>query len=894
MLTSTTNDISQLLQGRAAGVAVNSDGQPGASPSVRIRGFSTFGASQPFYVVDGVPVGNSIRDFSPNDIASIQVLKDASAGAIYGAEAANGVIIITTRQGKKNSPMKIEYNGYWIATESGIFIYNLKTGHSTNLQKQYNDPHSISDNAVYCFVKDKEGIIWAGTYFGGINYYPKQNTSFKKFFPMPGENSLSGNVVREIHQDQQGNIWVGTEDAGLNKFDTATRIFTHFKPRGDKKSIASTNIHGLFIDGEQLWLGTFENGLDVLNIKSGKVQRHYSMGTGEHDLKSNFIYHISKLSNGDIVLGTTRGAYSYSKKSDHFSPLPGMPVNNWYTYILHDQQGMVWASTYGNGINFYNPSTKQSGNFRYDKGNNNSLSSDRVNTIFEDSRQQLWFATESGLCKFDRGNGKFKRFTTRHGFPSDFILSVLEDAKNNLWISTSRGLVCFNPVTEKSVVYTRANGLLSDQFNFNSSYRDAAGQMYFGSVKGLIRFHPEEFLKDAFVPPVYITGFQLFNKELSIAKEGSPLEKSITHTNNIVLQHNQSTFSIDFASLSFIAPEMSEYAYKMEGLDKDWIYLKTNRKVYFTELSPGTYTFKVKASNSSGAWNGQETTLTIEVLPPWWQTGWAYFGYVVAGLALIYYLIRSYHKKTEEKNRRKMEYMEIAKEKEIFKAKIEFFTNVAHEIKTPLTLIKGPLEKVIRVTGEVNGIKDSLKIMERNTNRLIDLSNQLLDFRQTEIRGFSLNFVQADISELLEETFLNFKPLAEQKNLVFQLNIPLIKLWAFIDVEAFTKILTNLFSNAVKYAGNKVYVYLHAADKDGFFTIEIRNDGYLVPMEMKDKIFEPFYRLKETEKQKGTGIGLALSRSLAELHNGKLDLLEPMDGLNVFCLSIPVKHETSI
>jgi signal transduction histidine kinase len=314
--------------------------------------------------------------------------------------------------------------------------------------------------------------------------------------------------------------------------------------------------------------------------------------------------------------------------------------------------------------------------------------------------------------------------------------------------------------------------------------------------------------------------------------------------------------------------------------------------VYFTELSPGTYIFKIKASNSSGVWNKKETSLTIQILPPWWAGSWAYAVYMLAATGIIYYFFRSYHQRTEEKNRQKIESLERAKEKEIFQAKIEFFTNVAHEIRTPLTLIKGPLEKVIRHTTEVPQIKDSLRIMDRNTNRLIDLSNQLLDFRQTEIQGFSLSCVKADITELLEDTFLNFKPLAEQKNLHFNIDIPPTKLFAWIDVEAFTKILTNLFSNAVKYADSKVFVCLlpqHADDK--FFTIEIKNDGYLVPYEMKEKIFEPFFRLKETDKQKGTGIGLALSRSLAQLHKGVLDVKPSENSLNVFYLTMPVNQE---
>ena len=295
--------------------------------------------------------------------------------------------------------------------------------------------------------------------------------------------------------------------------------------------------------------------------------------------------------------------------------------------------------------------------------------------------------------------------------------------------------------------------------------------MYFGSVKGMICFQPDEFIKNSFVPPVYITGFQVDNKDLTIGKKGSILQRSITYTDRIVLNDNQSTFSIDFASLSYTAPEMAEYAYKMDGLDRDWTYLKTNRKAYFTELSPGSYTFRVKASNSSERWSDQEAMLTIVILPPWWGSPWAYGLYILAALLLIWLLIRNYHNGVEERNRRKIEHLEIAKEKEIFNAKIEFFTNVAHEIRTPLTLIKGPLEKVMRKAGAITEINDNLRIMERNTNRLIDLTNQLLDFRQTEIRGFSLNFVKANISELLEDTYQSFRPLAEKGNLRFRLDL---------------------------------------------------------------------------------------------------------------------------
>ncbi len=780
----------------------------------------------------------------------------------------------------------------WIATESGIFIYNLKTGNAVNLHKEYNNPYSISDNAVYTFCKDKEGGIWAGTYFGGINYFPKHNLSFNKHFPENGKNSLSGNVVREIHQDAGGNLWIGTEDAGLNKFNPATDIFTSFQPTGAKESISYTNIHGLLATGNELWIGTFEHGLDVMNIETGKVIRHYSKGADSNALKSNFIYCIYQSNAGEIMMGTTIGAYQYNRTTNNFSQLPGLPLYNWYSSILKDDNGIIWAATYGNGVNYYNTNTKKKGNFKYEAQNKNSLSSDRVNSLFMDSYKNLWLATEGGLCRFDSKTNSFKRFTTQNGFPTNFTLSLLEDEKNNLWVSTSKGLVCFNPATEKVNIYTKANGLLNDQFNFSSAYKDTKGQMYFGSVKGFISFNPGEIIQTGFSSVVHITGFQVNNKELSIAEKNSPLQKSITYTDKVSLTHNQSTFSIDFASLSYTAPEMSEYAYKMEGLDKDWIFLKANRKVYFTDLSPGIYTFKVKTANSNGLWNGPESILTIEILPPWWASRWTYGLYSFLVLLITLLAIRIYHQRIKEKNKRKIEHLEVEKEKELYEAKMDFFTNVAHEIRTPLTLIKGPLEKVIKKAGDVPEIKDSLRIMEKNTSRLVDLTNQLLDFRQTEIKGFSLNFVKANITELVEDTYLSFKPLAEQKNITLTIQAPPSSLYAFVDIEAFNKILTNLFSNAVKYAANKVEIkLLPVKEEDKTFTIEVRNDGYIIPYEMKEKIFEPFFRLKETEKQKGTGIGLALSRSLAQLQKGVLDLKAPENNMNVFFITMPLHHD---
>lgn len=785
--------------------------------------------------------------------------------------------------------VQTDSNECWIATESGIYIYNLTSGSSVNLHKEYHNPYSISDNAVYAFCKDKEGGIWATTYFGGINYYPKQPVIFKKHFPDKEKNSISGNVVREVQEDKNGNLWIGTEDAGLNKLNPATGLFKNFMPTGNAADISYTNIHGILAAGNELWIGTFEHGLDVMDLNTEKIIRHYAKGPDSNALKSNFIYCLHQSPQNEIMIGTTIGAYTYNRQKNNFSQIPGLPLHVWYSALLKNKKGIIWAATYGNGVYYYNSVSGQNFNFRYNAQSKSTISSDRINDLFEDSNQNIWFATEDGLCKFLPQSNSFKRYTTANGLPANFILSLTEDDNKLLWVSTSKGLASFNPATEKITVYTKANGLLNDQFNFSAAYKDSHGTMYFGSVKGLISFHPDKISTSQFSPPVYITGFQVNNKELDIDKEGSPLKKSVSLTDKIVLNYTQSTFSIDFASLSYTAPEMSEYAYKMQGLSNEWTFLKTNRKVYFTNLTPGTYTFKVKAAASNGNWDTKEASIIIQILPPWWASTWAYLLYSLAAMLLTFFIIRFYHLRIKEKNRLKIEHLENVKEKELYEAKMQFFTNVAHEIKTPLTLIKGPLENVIKKAGETPEIKSSLRIMEKNTERLVDLTNQLLDFRQTEINGFSLNFTRENIIEITEDIFTSFKPVAEKKAIDFSMQLPQQELFAFIDVDAFNKIITNLLSNAIKYAGAKAAItILPAAAGDKTFTIEVKNDGYLIPEEMKEKIFEPFFRLKETEKQKGTGIGLALSRSLTQLHKGLLGLKNTENGMNVFYITIPL------
>jgi len=778
---------------------------------------------------------------------------------------------------------------YWFATESGIIVYDMQTNIHSFLIREKDDPWSLADNAVYTFCKDQEGAIWIGTFFGGINYYSKTNTFFEKFFPKDTPNSISGYAVREIVEDKYGKIWVGTEDGGLNQFDPETTQFTNFKPGPNINAIAHSNIHGLLATGDTLWIGTFEHGLDLLDIGSGNVFKHYNADDKSGSLGNNFIFNILKTRSGHIFFATGRGLYVYDPILKSFSRSTSVPNYIFYTTLFEDKDGTIWVGTWRDGLFYFNPSTKKKGRLMHDPTNLNSISSNRVNRIFQDSKNHIWIATEGGLCKFNKKNADFTRFDGQKGLPSNLILSMMEDDSGIIWISTSKGLVRLDPENDAVKVFTRANGLLSDQFNYNSSYKDTFGNLYFGSVKGLIRFNPKNYQEADYQAPVYITGFQVHNQELRIGTENSPLRSSIIFTEKLNLKYNQSTFSIDFAALSFTSPTMTEYAYKMEGLDKEWIRLKTNRKVYFTNIAPGKYTFLVNVVDSKGEFKGKETKLYIEISPPFWASTSAYLFYLALAIAITYYILKSYDRKIKERNTRRLDTIKHQREKTLYQAKIDFFTLVVHEIRTPLTLIKAPLEKVIQTINATPAVKRNLDLIERNTERLITLSGQLLDFRKVEASGFSLSFKKVDVTALLAETYGGFRLSAEKKKVQLSLHMLQEHIYADMDSEAFVKIITNLMDNAIKYCQSFVSVYLECNNLAVPAQIQIKvvNDGPLIPAEMKEKIFEPFYRMKEGIHKQGTGIGLALARSMAELLNGSLKLELTENNLNTFILIIP-------
>ena len=776
-------------------------------------------------------------------------------------------------------------NKLWIGSESGMYIIDEKTGNYKHLQKNYNNVYSLSDNAIYCIFADDENGVWVGTYFGGINYFPKQYTPIQKFFPKTEDNSISGNAVREIKKDYLGNLWIGTEDAGLNKYNLKTGIFKKY----NTETLSHYNIHGLLCRGKELWVGTFEHGLDVLDITTGKVVKHFDSKTKNSGLQSDFILYIYEDKDENVYVLTSNGLYLYDEANNSFKIFESFPESHHYTYFLEDSSKKKWAGTYWDGLFFYNPINHKRGIFKHDKNDNNSISSNIINGIFEDSENNIWVTTENGLNLYQPETNNFKRFTVKDGLPSNVTYSILEDSLGNLWISTSKGMVKFNSKSGEIIVFTKANGLLSDQFNYNSSFKDLDGTMYFGSVNGLVKFHPDSFIKNDYHPKVLLTNLKINNKNVSVNSKNSPSQKSITFSDDIILKNDQSTFSIEFASLGYTTPELTEYWYKLEGLNNDWLALGKNHEVNFTELGAGEYILKVKSKNSYGVWSKESKSLKIKILPYFLFSNIAKLIYTIVIISLFLFVFNYYHKYNRNKNNQKIKHLNNQKEKEIYKAKIDFFTNIAHEIRTPLTLIKSPLEKLMRVNVDPAEIEKNLAIMDKNTSRLINLCDQLLDFKKAEIENVKLNYVETDIKALIYETHLRFTPSIEKKDINFTIHTDEIELIAFIDKEIIQKILSNLFSNGIKYSAKNVNVLL--INKKEYFEIIVENDGKIIPDNLKDKIFEPFFRIPESEEKQGTGIGLTLAHSLVELHNGRLFVDKEAKNINRFILKIPVHQD---
>lgn len=777
-----------------------------------------------------------------------------------------------------------------VGTEGGLCLYNEITKQSTYYVHQATNLRSISDNAIYSLYRDREQGLWIGTYFDGINYLPYQFSPFTQYYPQQDALSIKGERIREICQDHTGRLWIGSEDNGLLCFDPHANKMINFPLRRSGVAPTSNNIHGLVCDESFLWIGYYNGGLDQYNLSTGEIT-HLSLSQLLGYKVNEDIFSLYRSPDDRILwIGTVRGVYTYHIDTKILTPVKELgPI---FVYdIRQDSKRNYWIATMNSGAIRYNPESKKASYYVYHDEDDHSISSNKILSICMTSTGNIWFTTEGGgICKYNEKANNFTRFTEQNGLPNNVVYKITEDIDKNLWFGTNKGLVRMNPSTGNIQVYMNGDGLISNQFNYKSGFMDKNGVLYLGTVKGMIAFNPRTFIENNYKPSVALTSFSIFNKEVKPG-ESSPLYQSINTTEVITLNYSQSTISFEFVTLSFAASEQNKYAYKMDGIDKDWIFLERSNRVSYSNLPPGNYTFRVKGANSYGIWSDSEKSVEIRIRPPFYLSHVAYLFYFLILVISSYGVYVLLKKKLMKKHKQQIQEIEQEKEKESVKAKIDFFTNITHEIRTPLTLISSPLEYLLENESLGADTRDNLLIMQQNTNRLLLLSNQLLDFQRVENLGFQLCFSNTDISQLVTDTYRRYQSAFEEKSLKSSLILPSETIYAKVDVEALVKVISNLLSNALKFADTVVNIELRNLPETETFTILVENDGELVGNLLKNKIFEPFYQIKndsKTSMSNGSGLGLSLSKRLAELHDGALLYEISENNRNCFILDLPL------
>lgn len=767
-----------------------------------------------------------------------------------------------------------------VGSDDGLLLFNTITGEHHLFTENETNPYSLSNRFVYPIVKDREGGIWIGTYYGGINYISPNTGQFESFAYSRFSNSVNGNVIGNFCEDPYGHIWIASDDGGLNCYSPKDRNFTHYLPDKNKNSLSYHNVHALCMDGNNLWIGTYTGGVNVLNIPTGTFKTYSSSQSNPNTLDGSSSYAIYKDREGRIWIASMSGINLYNREEDHFIRVKDLGVLT--IDIDQDTKGNIWFSTQGKGLFKYDPVKQIWKNYKYSH-TQGALINDQVNCTLIDNNGQMWIGTMNGLCKYHAEADTFEPVQLH--IPSLNICSILED-QHILWLTTTKGLVRYVP-GEGCQVFTKSDGLQSDQFLPNAGLKTSDGKIYIGSVNGFNAFYPYQIKTNQVLPPVIITGLEIYNKEIQVGEKILPT--ALHQTKELELSYKDNVFSLLYASLSYCTPSKNQYAYKLEGFDKDWNYVGSQNKATYTNLPAGTYTFKVKATNNDGVWNETGTSLKITIHPPfYWCTASKLLYFVLICIAFGFF-IRFIIKRTEKKHTAEINKLNANKEKEVHEAKIKFFTMIAHEIRTPVSLIIGPLEKIMKSPVSLpSTVRDDLNIIDRNSQRLLFLVNQLLDFRKVEQEGMKMRFASQNIYQLLKAVCERFEPFIAQHGARLTVEYPDAGFTAIVDSEAVTKLVSNLLTNASKYTKDEVILTCITQPEQHTFTIRVTDNGIGISKEEQKKIFHPFYQAMDNKP--GTGIGLSIVKSIVESHNGCIEVESEVNKGSSFIVTLPVEQ----
>jgi signal transduction histidine kinase/ligand-binding sensor domain-containing protein/DNA-binding response OmpR family regulator len=827
----------------------------------------------------------------------------------------------------------IDDKNLWIIATNGLFNFNRETK-EINFVKHGNSPKF--GTKLNFILRNKDGNLWIGG--DGLFFYDNKNKKFEKFINIPDDpKSISGNIITCGYRDTQDNLWFGTFSRGINVIYKKTKHFAEYPELTERLESISKNINSIYKNKEGLlFIGTWDKGLLIADNKNQIVNSDAAF-SGLNHLKDKIVRTITGDSKGNVWIGSedcilTRFNTRSKQTKIYQIEDPVMDIPQ-ITKILIDSQNRFWVGTsfslflfdpttesftsHINTINVLDMEEDDNGNIwcaGYDiglcrinkdnsvsyfktNGENQNLPDDKNVTVFKDSRSRMWVGTEfNGLFLHNPDSNKFEHFTVKDGLPSNDICSIQEDYKGRLWIGTNNGLSRFNYSLKDFTNYFRSDGMNADEFHYNSNFTDKSGVLYFGCTNGLVIFEPDNIRGNYLTYPVKLEGIAVNNGTVTEDIKGIPIGEALRMNRPFKLKYNQNTINFKYTTLNYSFAKKSNFAYQLVGLDDDFNYVKDQRQITYTNLNPGKYIFRVIASNNDNIWDRKGTEVMFTIKNPPWLTWWAYTIYGIL-LLLILYAYR-YRVRYEEKMKTavKLERIEKNQQKELTQMKLRFFTNISHEFKTPLTLIIGPLEQIIADLHGNSGLKTKLANISANSKRLLELINQLIDFRKIEQDVLPLKKTRNNLIETTQKIMTSFNPIAIRNEIVFTLNSDFESIAFNYDSDKIEKILNNILSNAFKYTsqgGNISIRIWHSEETNVCITISDTGSG--IEQAKVAKLFERFNsNIKPSDnnfEMQSSGIGLAYSKKLVELHSGSLKMeSRPGKGTNV-TIELPYDRE---
>jgi signal transduction histidine kinase/ligand-binding sensor domain-containing protein/AraC-like DNA-binding protein/ActR/RegA family two-component response regulator len=779
-----------------------------------------------------------------------------------------------------------DQQGYIWASSDGKGIFRIDPiSHEVLNYRHDGDEGSILHNKTALVYVDTQNNLWAFFSNYGFNV---SNLNYDGFFRTYTSNSkksnrLSGDIVTSFAEDQKGNIWIGTDGDGLNYFDVANQKFEHFfSEPSDPNSLSSNVVISLYIDTDQkLWIGTYQGGLNCFDPVTRRFKSFKHDETDSGSISGNEVTSILEDDDGNlVVLTNTNGLNIMDKKTGFFRHL-NRDINdnkklshNGGTTLFKDHKGNIWIGTYY-GLNRMDAKTKDVYKYFHDPNDHTSISSFSIDYIFEDSRKRIWVGTNNGLNLLEEQSGKFRRFSTKDGLPDNQINSIIEDDYGFLWVGTNKGLSKINLHTFEMKNYGENYNLPGHVLVPRSVLKSTNGKLYFGGNRGFTSFDPlqKNFILD--LPPIYFTDFRIFDQSVqpheSINKRVI-LHNDISNTRSVTLENIHKSFSITFSSLDFAKIVKPEYYYILEGFDDQWRKIESQtRTLNYTNLDAGTYELKVKMITTEGVNTDAMIGMEIVILPPWWKTWWAYLLYVLVFFGVLWSIIMVALNRLKLSHNLMLEKNQKEREIEIGRIKDNFYTNITHEFRTPLTLVLGPLESIVEKYQHDSYLSNQIQLIKKNTTRLLVLINELLDFKKIEAGAMKLKVKEDNFSNFFAQIAQNFTSFSEIQKINFVVDIvdKDVRLW--YDRKKLEKVFYNLLSNAFKYTpeNGNIYCRLKLLNNNTV-SVTIQDSGIGIPENEMENVFKKYYSALNAMGYESTGLGLYLTKEIVELHKGSI------------------------